>query len=236
MSNCSIALSANAGISLTFGQVRIWVDAVHQKKTAPFSTVTPTLWEQMQCCAAFKAPDLIFFTHCHPDHYSKLLTEQAKKRWPQAQLILPEPEFDDQLLLRGGGIHFQASGLSFHFFHLPHEGAQYASVPHYGLLLSNGRFQILIPGDCELASPILAQRLTDVSVDLAILDFPWITLRKGRDFIRQVIRPKHLLVHHLPFVQDDSIGYRRAAEKSAKLLPEIPDIRLLTEPLQIETL
>ena len=79
-----------------------------------------------------------------------------------------------------------------HFFRLPHEGKAYAQVPHYGLLLSQNRFRILIAGDCEVASPALRDTLAGQAVNLAILDFPWLTLPQGRAFVREVIRPEHL--------------------------------------------
>lgn len=236
MEKCTVIFSANAGISLTFGKARIWIDAVHQIRAKPFSAVSSTLWEKMQNHDFFSSPDFIFFTHCHPDHYSKMLTEDAVARWPQAKLILPEPEFSKQILLEHDEICFQSLELSFRFFRLPHEGVQYASVPHYGLLISDGKFHILVAGDCELASPVLAERLHGIPVDLAILDFPWITLRKGREFIQHVIHPEHLMIYHLPFAEDDLFGYRQAAKKSVNLLPEIPDIRLLKNALQIEAI
>lgn len=236
METCTVILSANAGISLTFGAARIWIDAVHQTKTPPFSTVAPALWWKLQTHELFASPDFLFFTHCHGDHYSRALAENAKTRWPQAKLILPEPEFEGQLLLDRPEVSFQARGLTFRFFRLPHEGAQYASVPHYGLLLSDGDFQILVAGDCEVASPVLAERLHGSRVDLAILDFPWLTLRKGRAFIDRVIRPEHLLVYHLPFAEDDDWGYRTATRKAARLLPEVPDVRLLENALQVEVI
>ena len=46
----------------------------------------------------------------------------------------------------------------------------------------------------------------------AVMPFPWVTLPKGRAFVEEVIRPRHLLVHHLPLPEDDLYGYRPATE------------------------
>ena len=43
MSHCQVTLSANAGIALSFGGLRVWVDALHDQKIPGFSTVTPDL-------------------------------------------------------------------------------------------------------------------------------------------------------------------------------------------------
>lgn len=236
MNTCTVALSANAGVSITLGDLRIWVDALHRTHTDEYSFLTPELWAQMQQHPAFTAPDYIIYTHRHPDHYSRTLTQEAKQLWPQARVILPEAEFDDQLLLSGGSVRFEDRGVGFHFIQLPHQGEQYANVPHYGVILSSGDFHILLAGDCRVCSTELARRLESTQITLAILDFPWLTTRGGRKFVEEHIAPEHLFICHLPFPEDDRSGYRPAAEKSASLLPDVSDIRLLESPLQIEQL
>lgn len=233
MPRCTVTLTANAGVSISLGGLVIWVDALHDQQLPGFSTVSPAQWARICRSGALTPPDVICFTHCHPDHYSRALTEEAARRWPSARLILPEPAFDDQLFLRDREERLSAGGVDFRFFRLTHESPMYASVPHYGLTLCHEGFRVLIPGDCAVASPQLSECLGDTAVDLALLDFPWITLRKGREFTRDRIRPRHLLVYHLPFAQDDSVGYRSAAEHAAGLTG-LPDVRLLWEPLQQE--
>ena len=101
MSHCQVTLSANAGIALSFGGLRVWVDALHDQKIPGFSTVTPDLWAAMRAHPAFAAPDLLFFTHCHPDHFSAGLAREALDLWPEAKIVLPEDRFPGQALLSG---------------------------------------------------------------------------------------------------------------------------------------
>jgi len=83
-------------------------------------------------------------------------------------------------------------------------------------------------------SPELAAFLAESGpVDLALLDVPWITLKRGREFVQKHIRPKTLLVYHLPFAGDDLYNYRNAAAKSAAQLDGM-DVRLLMDPFQQE--
>lgn len=230
-----ITLSANAGIAVDTGGKRIWIDALHEDRQPGFSALTQPLQKQMLRNEAFFDPDFICYTHCHPDHYSRWLTELAKKMWPRAKLLLPEPEFDGQILVTGERYEVEDEKLRLRFIRLPHEGAQYANVKHYGLILTVGGKNILVAGDCATASPELAKAVTDTPIDLAILNFPWITLAKGREFVQNILKPRHVLVCHLPFAEDDNAGYRRSAEKSARTLRETMDIRLLWEPWQEET-
>ena len=236
MSHCQITLSVNAGVALHLGAMRVWSDALHDRRVVGFSTVTPERWNILQAHPDFASPDLLFFTHCHPDHYSRALTEQVIARNPQVALVLPEQEFDRQLVLAGPSSHLTLEGLHMDFMRLTHEGEQYREVPHYGCILEYDGFRVLIAGDCAVADPQLRDFIGSRPIDLALLNFPWVTLRKGRHFIEQAIRPEHLVVYHLPFSHDDRWGYRNAAVKGAGQLQGVPDVRLLLEPFQREIL
>ena len=228
---CSVTLTANAGVILERNGHVIWVDALHTEQIPGFSTVSPTLWNQMR--DTLPPPELLCFTHCHPDHYSFHLASKARTVWPSAKFILPRRDFDDQILVTGEEVRLSDGRMTLRFLRLPHDGPDYQDVPHYGLLLSDEMSNILIAGDCETASTSLLKWLGDLSIDLAILNFPWITLRKGRHCLENVLRPRHLLLCHLPFAEDDINGYLNAAFRAAKTV-DLPDVRLLTCPLQRE--
>ena len=226
----AVTLSANAGVAICADGCRIWVDAVHQEKQMGFSAVTPQLQRQMLESYAFQNPEHILFTHCHPDHYSHDLTAAATALWPRAKLYLPEQEFSGQVLICGQ--EYKATeNLAFSFIKLPHEGAQYTDVSHYGIILRLRDKNLLLAGDCATASPVLAQALAGQDIHLAILNFPWITLKKGREFIQNFLPGAELLIHHLPFAQDDVNGFRQAAQRAVQ---QIPNARLLMDSLQTE--
>ena len=227
----SVTLSANAGVSLCADECRIWVDAVHREKQLGFSAVTPRLQQKMLRSDGFQNPGHILFTHCHPDHYSRDLATAAAALWPKAKLYLPEQVFLDQILICGQERRVSEE-LAFSFLKLPHEGEQYADVPHYGIIVRLKDKNILFAGDCATASPVLAQALAGERIHLAVLNFTWVTLKKGREFIQTYLPEAKLLIHHLPFPEDDVNGYRQAANKA---LEQIPHGRLLMEPLQTET-
>lgn len=234
MSSCLVTLTANAGVALCMGQTRVWVDALHTHKVPGFSTVTPALWEAMAARPEFADPSLLIYTHRHPDHFSRRLTQEVLNRAPGAKVILPEQVFPGQLLLTKDREQLELGGLTVYFARLPHEGAQYADVPHYGCIIEQGGFRCLIPGDCALEAPELAAFAAEHGpLDLALLDFPWAALPKGRRFVEQFLRPRSLLIYHLPFAADDVNGYRRAAMRAAPQL-SVPDVRLLLEPFQQE--
>ncbi len=235
MPECNITLSANAGISLSLGGIRIWIDALHNEKTTLFSTVDEKLWERMKAHEAFQEPDFIIFTHCHPDHYSYGMALEAKQLWPQATLLLPEKTFDGQMVLEEGKQFFW-QGVRFRFFRLPHDGTGYEDVVNYGMLLSHGGFQVLVAGDAAIGCEALAEKLQGEKIDVAVLNFPWVTLRKGQRFIREVIQPESLVVVHLPFAEDDLEGFREATERAVSRFQEKEKIYILKEALQSVTI
>ncbi len=210
----TVTLSANAGVAIGCGGYRIWVDALHDQKVEGFSTVDPQLQAGLLKSPAFAHPDFICYTHCHPDHFSEDLTREAKKLWPDARLLLPEQIFEEQILVSGEEYIYRGDGISLRFIRLPHEGEVYADVVHYGILIEIGGKHILIPGDCTTAYAGLAEQLKDVTVDLALLNFPWVGLQKGRAFVENAVKPRHAIAYHLPFEKDDIAGYRKAAEKA----------------------
>lgn len=234
MSHCEVTLSANAGIALRLGEIRLWVDMPHVEKVPGFSTFSKAQWQRILTHPEFASPDLILYTHCHPDHYSKELAGRTKERWPQAQLILPQQEFDGQVLLSGQRVFLNISGLHMEFCRLTHEGERFADVPNYGCFLCGGGFSVLIAGDCAVADPALADFIGERKIDLAFLNFPWVALQRGRAFIERSIHPEHLIVYHLPFAEDNRWGFREAAAKGAARLPGIPDLRILDNPMQTE--
>ena len=233
MQKIKVTLSANAGVCIDLAGKRVWVDALHNGKVRGFSTLNPQLQQWVLSDPSFAGPDLMVYTHCHGDHYSRELTRQAMEKWPGAKVILPRQDFPKQILLWQEKHMLEFEDLNLEFLRLPHEGAQYADVPHYGLLLETLGKTVLLPGDCALADSALKDAIAGRKIDIAILDFPWITLRKGQRFIEEVIRPKHILVYHLPFEEDDISGYRQSAEGAAKQLSGF-DIRLLQAPMQSE--
>ena len=226
-----ITLSANAGVAIHMGGHRIWVDALHTMKQPGFSAVDPSLQREMLRCEAFEKPDLILCTHCHPDHFSKPLFKTASKLWPNAKVLLPERHYDDQTLIADGEFVYACGSLSLRFVRLPHEGQQYADCVHYGILITAGDKTVLIPGDCATAAEELRNAIEGQRIDLALLNFPWLTLKRGQSFVDEVIAPSQIVLYHLPFERDDTCGYREAAKKATEKRQK-KDALLLCDPLQ----
>ena len=247
----TVALSANAGLSVSLAGRRLWIDALHrlpEGRIDGYSHVTEAMWEKMKKDSAFADPDLICFTHCHEDHYAEEMAIRALDTFKKTNLILPEPlsyasRFPRTMVLSGRKAATHIGDITLTFIRLPHEGPQYANVIMYGLVISAYGRNIFVAGDCETASPLLADmlrnELKDTPIHLAVMPFPWMTLRRGRAFLEQHIHPAHLLLYHIPFAEDDVNNYREAAEQSVAAFMQAHgrdhmDVRLLEYPMQTE--
>lgn len=226
-----ITSGVNAGIVCSIGGHRIWCDVLHDENVPGLSSVTPDRLKMLLSDEAFAAPELIFFTHCHPDHYSEKMTKDVLARYPGSFLAMPEQRESAQLLIGGRKQRIRLSDISIEFVKLTHEGKQYRDVPHYGCLISSGKINVLIAGDCEIGSDELAEYAESHEIFAAVMPFPWITLPKGRSFIEQYIKPKHLIINHLPLEADDIYGYRSAA-RDARYKVNVPDITVFDDMLQ----
>ena len=232
MRHVQLTLSANAGLALQLADKRIWIDAAHSEKIPGMSALTEEQWRCVLRHPDFMAPDMLFCSHCHGDHFSAPRAAEAARLWPRAVVALPEQKLERQTLLTGSHLRVRSGSTEFHFLRLTHEGLEFADVPHYGLLVDDGGYRILFTGDCQVAGGELEQ-LRDLDIHLAVVDFPWITLRKGREFLQNVLRPRQVAVCHIPFPADDEIGARAAAIRAAAQLPDM-DVRLFLEPFQSE--
>lgn len=233
MAGCTVTLTANAGVLIRLGASTVLVDALHDGKLPGYSALTPARWDALRGMLTPAGPSAMLFTHCHPDHFSPALARQVMALWPNTPALLPGA-LPGAFRLNGAEGKLALDPLTIRFVRLPHEGAQYADVVHYGFLLEQDGFRVLLPGDCAVCEGALADFAARYGpVDCAVMAFPWLTLRRGRDFVARHIRPQYLLVDHLPFREDDENGWRAAAESAVPLM-DAPDIRLLTEPFQTE--
>ena len=255
---CRITLSANAGFSLIIEpaesmekgepdsiskerSARMWFDALHEQNVNEFSTLSENIIQKMMKCEDFFWPDVIAYTHCHKDHFSAELTEQAIALWPEAQVIVPEKMIPGQITLCRDTV-IRLKGAELEFIRTTHEGEEYRNTPHFACIVRKHGKRILITGDSEVGGSMLKDKLTERgmikenSPDIVIAGFPWITLKKGRDSLDKWLWPSHLVINHLPFPDEDEEGFNVAAEKFAGSLSKVRHVIIMNRALQQESI
>lgn len=240
MDKLTVSFSACAGMSLSMPDGILWIDALHDKKTTVYSTLSPELIDYMFNDSGFvgedkHGPDIIAFTHCHTDHFSSRLCRIAKSNWPDTRLMLPHSYFPEQLLIDGDRTDTMLGTTRISFIRSRHSGKERLHKSYF-MHIYDGETSILISGDTSLSDPVFKEFAAENHIDIAFMNYTWLLFAKGRSVIEDIIQPKYLIISHLPFEEDDKAKLRGTAFKGASMLKGIDDIRLLTEPKQKEIL
>lgn len=213
----NLFFTVNSGFYLRSATFGILVDGIHRGEQVGFSPVPQSVRTALHTHAApFDCPVAFLFTHTHPDHFDPevLLTVPATSVYGPEVGSLP-------FQVIGPGIRelFLPEGHAY-AFQVPHEGKAFSSVPHHALLLLLDRRCLLLAGDGEF-SPEIAQSMLEFcphGVDAVCVNPYQLISPSTRTFL-SVLRPKSVLLSHLPFPQDDPLGCYALADHAAALYP-----------------
>ena len=235
------AFTANAGLSIKFPSALIWVDAIHDIKAPTYSTVTEDIKQRIISDPDYvgeymQGPDAMAFSHCHIDHFTSDIVRAAMARWPRAEVILPERYFPDEIYVTGDEMNVNVKDVTLKFIKTHHCTRRHHNKTHYSLLMNDGNINIFMPMDASTTDANMHFYAVDTDIDIAVVDFVWALMEKGREVILNDIHPKHLLLYHLPFAGDDTHNWLGQTREAAKLLDAIPDVRILDTPCQKETI
>lgn len=215
--NDYVLLTANAGVMISFRNRKILVDALHDDETTPFSRVPDLVLRQVvNQEKEFSDTDIVLVTHDHPDHYSQKWAERLLDRNPGIQAVMPVPDFADREnvhVLSSPEEKIHLAGVDIRCKRLLHEGVEHEAVTHYGYMLDIAGLRVVILGDGKIDEKAITDFMDGFVPDLAFLDFPFLTLKNGRDIMQRVIRAKHTIFYHLPLPEDDAVGYTRIARR-----------------------
>ncbi len=235
--NDYVLLTANAGVMISYRNKKILVDALHDDKTTPFSRVPDRVLRQVVNQEnEFSHTDMVLVTHDHPDHYSKKWTEKLLDQNPGIQAVMPVPDFADRKNVHALSrpeekIHL--AGVDMTCKRLQHEGIGYEAVTNYGYLLEIAGLRVMIMGDGKIDEKAITDFMDGFVPDLALLDFPFLTLTPGRDITQRVIKAKQTIFYHLPCPEDDSLGYTQISQRVFnKKYQNDPSKRLLYQSMQ----
>ena len=232
--NDFVLLTANAGVLICYKNKKILVDALHATKTGRFSRVSDELLLQIANGEGdFTDVDALLYTHDHSDHYSKIWTQRCLDRNPSLHLAGPIHDFADRnhvhILTKAKEV-LHIGGISITAKRLRHDGNEYASVVNYAYMLDIDGYHILLLGDGVMDGQAIGALLEGWEVHLALLNFPFLTLKRGREIMDRVIRANKTLLFHLPNLEDDINGYVPAARRTLqKIYLNSPAIGLLEE-------
>ncbi|MEG1473384.1 MAG: MBL fold metallo-hydrolase [Christensenella sp.] len=217
--NDFIRLTANAGVLISYHGKKILVDALHNRYTEVFSAVPDDLLFSIAHGEGdFENIDLIVYTHDHPDHYSSEWTREFLKNHPRTKMLSPIDDFSGErfTVLSAAEETHEYDGIKVKCVRLTHEGEQFREVVNYGFRFETDGFSFTVLGD---SGPVNIPGVF-ANADLALYNFPFITLTRGKKMVKE-LNPKRIAAYHLPFLQKDKKNYIRATLRAAECEPRV---------------
>lgn len=205
--------------------VKLIIDGLHSKKAIEFSKVKEdTLDKIIRGSKPFDNVNYMIFTHKHIDHMcSKSLVEFLKNN-EQAEVLYSMDEGSEIEKLnqfvkdgeyKGGAIDIELGKKvkypikngEITFFKSQHMGEESYQCSNICYIIELDGIKFLHLGDGNIDYDYLHKMLSDEEINVALVNFPFIHIPNGKKIIREIIKPDHLIVFHLPFKEDDKSNY-----------------------------
>lgn len=229
----SVFFLANAGFYAQYGGRSVLVDGLHQGKTRFSSMDDEQVDRVVRGVGRFRHIDCMLVTHAHADHYDRELTQAFLRNHPETSVVGPsDPMAGLPGPLKSPAGSVMMPGITIAFMRLRHEGEEYRNVKNYGYLVTfEGGYRFLTFGDAEVSADTTRLMSPGIPVDAAFVNFPFITLRAGRNALKKELDARRLYAIHLPFAEDDADNYRKSVLWSASKAKEIglPPVTILGE-------
>lgn len=250
-----LRLTANAGVLLTFRGEKLLVDGLHDSRAHDFSPVAP---EMLAALAAGAPPwdgiRWLFYTHLHIDHFSGRETIRFLEGNRVEKLFLPAgnggPGIDreDVSALRSWLTQRAApvqelrlpeyrsvtyplvSGIRVTAFRSLHASEEFEEVKHECFLFDLAGKKVLFLGDANYDRDYFATMLDGVEVDTAVVNPLFLTNPSGRSVVLEGVRPRRVVIDHIPFQEDDKLHMRKLVVRSLERWGEsFPPVAVLWE-------
>lgn len=247
-----ITLVANAGILIETHDLKILVDGLHQQQDGMFSPVPPKIGQLIENNrGAFCGVNLLLFSHFHEDHYNQeMVINFLKKQCPE-KLVIPEGllERDIEELRKAKqeqcGLEVveetegvcrllgQYGDVRIFAFAVPHAGKEYQHLKNLCFAFFTESEKLLVLSDAEYDPKLLGRMAGGIVFDAVVLNPLFLHLAQGREVLERAVHAKKIIFYHLPFEEDDGIGFRRMIrEDVARYQNVLPETEILMEPMQ----
>lgn len=240
--NYKITYIANSGVMIEHDDVKFIIDGLHSKKAIDFSRVKEdTLEKIIRGYKPFDDLDYLLFTHRHIDHMCDKSTVEFLKNNEDTEVLYPKDEgcvietvddFVKEGEYLGGALDIEL-GIKMKYpikngeityFKSKHMGDESFKCNNICYIIELDGVRFLHMGDGSFDYDYLQKMLHDERINVAFVNFPFIQLPNGKRIIREIIKPDHLIVFHLPFEEDDNSNYIKNTlkryEKDRDILPE----------------
>lgn len=247
-----LTLTANAGILVTYRGEKLLVDGLHHSHGHDFSPVPRELLDRIERGEGIYAGiGWLLYTHLHIDHFSGVETIRFLEHNSIQKLFLPAgndgPGLDAGIaplrewlmahatpvqelrLFEGRPVCYPlCPGIRLTAIRSLHAAAEYESVEHECFLLELGERTLFFLGDSDYDKDYFASVLAGRKIDAAVVNPLFISKQEGRAVLLEGVRPKRVIVNHIPFAQDDCLRMRKlVSHRLGRYVSELPPTAVL---------
>lgn len=228
-----ITLIANAGVLVEHNDVGLLVDGIHHEDGHPFSQVSENDIKLMrQGLGIFDNLDYLLFTHEHPDHLTPQYVSEFIRQRSVKGIFLPN-EHDGSTSLTLLLNQIQKIGIPYWTLGLEtgetkrfvladdlivtaigtrHMGPQFASIKNDCFLLTLAGKNLLFTGDADHVAQYFKNALSKVALDAVFVNPIFYHNSNGQKIINEILHPRHVVIYHMPFEQDDVMQFSYMAK------------------------
>jgi len=239
----TITYLGNEGVMITDKEKSVLVDTLFRGANFGYAGVQPSELEKLETAQApYDRIDLVLVTHVHPDHFnaesvvrhlehnktavlvtSEQVAEKVRKAAGDSSALLPRIKVHTPA--EGGRETVEANGIKIDVLRLSHGSGRFAGVDDLGFIIHVGGKRILHVGDAQVDAPSFKPlEAFAKGVDVACLPNWIVESPKGARLVREVLKPKKLIVFH--------IMPRDAKRVVQTVKSNFPDAVLFTERLK----
>ncbi len=212
-----ITYIANEGFLIASGNDKILIDALQRGGIPAYESPSPQLLEELETAqGAFAGVNLVLVSHHHRDHFNAQSVARHLQSNPRARFISSDQVFEKVAAALPGGktiagrmrgtypplperSHHTVGGIELEIFRLSHGTGRFASIQNLGQIFTLGGRKFLHIGDAEAeAESFSKHRLTEDKIDFAFVPYWFLMDEKGRRFVTELIRPRHVIAMHIP--------------------------------------
>lgn len=252
-----MTLLANTGIIIERDEVKLLIDGLHKNISTTFSGISAEVFADL--CEAkkniYKNINYLIFTHLHEDHFSAEYTEKylksnkidgffapelLKDKYSSLNKVIEENSAEKYFFNLSLGEQRKiklTTDLSLQIFSAVHAGKQYKDVENYCYLIDFAGRKLFIISDSDYDSKYFSKMLENEDIEAVFINPLFLNNKRGREVITKSIKPKKLIVYHIPFADDDKYKMRKMVSRDAeKYEDQLPEINILWNELQSLTL
>ena len=216
---------SNAGIIFD-GDKKIGLDCLCKDKAALYRDTPVEILKEMKL-------DILIFTHGHSDHFCAEYVDTVFEQNPQLQIYGTEEVIEtlskgniplQHLHVVQNGDVLEINKGNIQFLQSTHEGAEYADVQNFTLLINKEDKRLVITGDAAPTEELLEQIAAwSTHIDCLFVPFPYVGLNSTRRLLCKHLNIRKIFAYHLPRPEKDVQGWiantKRVCEQAKDELP-----------------